>query len=53
MWVVKTDEDTIVAHCVLCRNAEPFIHNWQETEWANGMMDPVPLAFDGEERTTH
>lgn len=32
MWVVKTDEDCILAHCLLCRNEETFIHNWQETD---------------------
>jgi len=32
MWVVKTDDDAIAAHCLLCRNEEAFIHNWQETE---------------------
>lgn len=53
MWVVKTDDDAIVAHCMLCRNEEAFIHNWQETEWANGMMAPAPVAFDREDRTTH
>ncbi len=53
MWVVKTDDDTIVAHCVLCRIDEAFIHDWQETEWANGTMEPAPVAFSGEERTTH
>ena len=53
MWVVKTADDAILVQCVLCRTEEAFIHNWQETEWANGMMDPVPGAFDAEMRTTH
>ena len=53
MWVVKTDDDAILAQCVLCGNEEAFIHNWQETEWASGMRDPVPVAFDVEARTTH
>jgi hypothetical protein len=53
MWVAKTDDDAVIAHCVLCRNEEAFIHNWQETEWANGMMEPVPFAFGSEDRATH
>jgi hypothetical protein len=43
MWVVKTADDAIVAQCARCRNQEAFIHNWQTTEWAAGMMDPVPI----------
>ena len=46
MWVVKTDDDGILARCVLCRNDETFIHNWQKTDWANGPMEPVPVEFD-------
>lgn len=45
MWVVKTQDDGIVAQCMVCKTEEAFIHNWQETEWANGMMDPVPVEF--------
>lgn len=55
MWVVKTEEDAILARCLLCRNEEAFIHNWQETEWANGMMDPVssvPIELEPGQ-TTH
>jgi hypothetical protein len=37
MWVVKTDDDGIFAHCLICNTPEAVIHNWQETEWANGM----------------
>lgn len=55
MWVMKTDEDAILAHCLLCRNEEAFIHNWQETEWANGIMEPIPPAPIelGAGQTTH
>jgi hypothetical protein len=44
MWVVKTADDAILAHCIVCRNEEAFIHNWQDTDWAHGMMDPVPTV---------
>jgi hypothetical protein len=50
MWVVKTEDDGIFAHCVACRNEEAFIHNWQETEWAHGMMEAVPVMFETERR---
>jgi hypothetical protein len=47
MWVTKTESDTIEAFCLVCSSTEALIHNWQETEWASGMMEPVnpdPLA---------
>jgi hypothetical protein len=53
MWVVKTADDGIIAHCLLCRNAEAFVHNWEATEWANGMMEPVPVALCHESPVTH
>lgn len=46
MWVVKTEKDEILARCVLCRTEEALVHNWQETEWAHGMMEPVPAHLD-------
>src|SRR6185436_6078360 len=45
--VTKTESDTIEAFCLVCSSTEALIHNWQETEWASGMMEPVnpdPLA---------
>lgn len=47
MWVVKTADDGILARCILCRTDEAFIHNWQKTDWAEGMMDPVPVDPGG------
>jgi hypothetical protein len=41
MWVTKTGTDAIEAFCEVCSSAEAIIHNWQETEWASGMMEPV------------
>jgi hypothetical protein len=41
MWVVKTEDDAINAFCRMCGD-EAMIHNWQETEWAAGMMKAVP-----------
>jgi hypothetical protein len=42
-WVVKTVEDAIHAFCPTCRHDEALIHNWQETEWAEGPMQPMPV----------
>lgn len=42
MWVVKTDDDAIFAFCRVCGDDEAVVQNWQTTEWANGMMEPVP-----------
>lgn len=47
MWVEKTERDDIQAFCRVCRNDEAVVHNWQETDWANGMMEAVPVNFDG------
>jgi hypothetical protein len=41
LWVTKTQEDAIVAFCVLCKHDEMLVHNWQETEWADGIMEAV------------
>ena len=53
MWVDKTDDDGILAHCVVCKTDEAFIHNWQETEWADGMMGAVAIALEAERPSTH
>jgi hypothetical protein len=39
--VTKTPEDEIIAFCMICRTDEMIVHNWQQTEWADGMMEPV------------
>jgi hypothetical protein len=46
MWVVKTADDDILAHCMACKTEEAVIHNWQETEWAEGMKEPVPVSLE-------
>ncbi len=52
MWVVKMEDDGILAHCLTCKTEEALVHNWQETEWASGPMEAVPVAFDTEGRTS-
>jgi hypothetical protein len=43
MWVVKTEDDAILARCLVCGNDEALVHNWQETDWAEGPMEPAPV----------
>ena len=43
MWVSKTDTDEIQAFCIHCHETEMVISNWQETEWADGMMVEAPM----------
>jgi len=42
VWVVKTKQDDIIAYCTECETEEAVIHNWQDTLWSDGMMEPVP-----------
>jgi hypothetical protein len=48
--VLTTPKDEIVAFCVLCQHDEMMVHNWQETEWADGMMEPVPTELEVDPR---
>lgn len=42
LWVLKTEEDAIVAVCSACSANEAVVHNWQGTPWAEGVMAAVP-----------
>ena len=46
MWVTKTDQDAILGWCPACGDEEIVVHNWQETVWADGVMEATP-AYDG------
>ena len=46
IWVTKTSQDSIVAFCMLCKTDEMTVHHWQGTEWADGVMKPVPARFE-------
>ncbi|WP_146158512.1 hypothetical protein [Enhygromyxa salina] len=35
--------ESIHAFCPSCHADEFLIHNWQETDWAGGPMEPVPV----------
>ena len=43
MWVAKVEGNEIRAFCRVCGSDETAIHNWHETEWANGVMEAVPI----------
>lgn len=45
LWVVKTDNDRILVHCLTCHHEEAVIDNWQGTYWAGGPMAPAPVTF--------
>jgi hypothetical protein len=42
--VVKTERDEIHAFCEACLADELLISNWQETLWADGPAEPLPVA---------
>jgi hypothetical protein len=46
MWVVKLADDRIQAHCPACGEVEALISGWQDTLWADGPVDPIPMTDD-------
>ena len=44
LWVEKQPDDTLLAHCLVCRTNQVLIHDWQDTIWATGPCDPVMVA---------
>lgn len=46
MWVYKQNDNRIQAHCPTCHGVEAVISGWEETLWAEGPMDPVPMTDD-------
>lgn len=43
LWVAKQEDQRIYAFCVGCRRDELVISGWEDTRWADGMMEPVPV----------
>jgi hypothetical protein len=41
MWVRKDPDESIIAFCMICKEDEMVIHSWQDTLWAEGMMEPM------------
>ena len=48
LWVTKLPDNAIHAECMVCRQDEVHISNWEETEWADGPMEAVRVAGPGE-----
>lgn len=46
MWVMKRTDDRIEVFCMLCRATEAVISGWQDTEWAEGPMEPARMTDD-------
>ncbi len=44
MWVVKRSDDRLEAFCSICHHVEALISGWEETLWAEGMMEPLPMT---------
>jgi len=45
MWVAKWDDNRLVAFCPACGVEEFLIDNWQDTPWADGYMEPIPVQM--------
>ncbi|MCR9161603.1 MAG: SEC-C metal-binding domain-containing protein [Nannocystaceae bacterium] len=41
LWVLKQSDDSIMAFCGTCQQDEFLIHEWEDTLWAKGPMEPV------------
>ncbi len=41
LWVLKREDDAILAFCVACKSDEFLISKWEDTDWADGPMEPV------------
>lgn len=46
MWVVKQNDNRIQVHCPTCHEVEAVISGWEDTLWAEGPMEPVPMTDD-------
>jgi len=46
IWVVKLPDERIEAFCMACGETEALISGWQDTQWGQGLMEPVPIMTD-------
>ncbi len=51
LWVTRTPNDELVAFCTVCKHDEVMVHNWQDTVWADGMMEAMSLEPEVEPST--
>lgn len=45
LWVMKLADDRIYGWCPACHGDEFYISGWQDTDWADGPMEPVPPEY--------
>ncbi|MGD8859484.1 MAG: SEC-C metal-binding domain-containing protein [Myxococcales bacterium] len=50
LWVVKQKDDAIHAFCTVCQADEFLIYEWEDTDWAEGPMEPVDVAAEARDR---
>lgn len=48
LWVEKMPNHAIAAYCMVCKQEEIYVHDWEMTHWAGGPMDPVPVEVPGD-----
>jgi hypothetical protein len=46
LWVTKLNDNRIQAHCQICGHVEAVISGWEDTLWADGPMEPMPMTDD-------
>lgn len=44
MMVLKQSDDAILSFCLTCQQDEFLIYEWQDTEWADGLAEPLSVA---------
>jgi hypothetical protein len=42
----EAERHCIEAFCFVCKETEAVISGWQDTEWAEGPMEPAPMTDD-------
>jgi hypothetical protein len=41
LWVTKRADDRIEAWCGTCHELRVIVSGWRETDWADGVMEPM------------
>jgi hypothetical protein len=50
LWVIKQADDAIHAYCQVCDGDEYLIYEWEDTDWADGPMEPVDVEVMAREQ---
>lgn len=43
LWVEKLEDDRLHAFCLACKDEQLFVSNWQNTQWADGVMEAIAV----------